>query len=124
MHARSIPMGWTDWRLIAESHEWFASTFNHDGPACYELSIAGPRGGDRRTVYVGETKSESTRIAAYASHGSHLSAIIDAHLREGWTLWYRGVACNSKAAAKRMQDNLLTEYDYPWNLQLNSDDGA
>jgi len=35
--------------------EWFDDKMDWDGPACYELAIAGHRGGDRRQVYVGET---------------------------------------------------------------------
>jgi hypothetical protein len=72
-------MGWTEFRKIAESSTWYDDEFDWEGPACYELAIAGPRGGGLRPVYVGETKNEKKRIAAYASHGSHLSDIIDNH---------------------------------------------
>jgi len=105
-------MGWTQWRQIAASRMWYSEGLDWDGPACYELAIAGPQGGDLRTVYVGETKNERNRIAAYASYGSHLSAIIDDHLRRGWSVWYRAQATDSKAAAITLQNNLLRRFDY------------
>ncbi len=113
--------GWTDWRLIARNGEWFPEALDWDGPACYELAIAGPRGGDLRTVYVGETVNEKKRVAAYARSGSHLADIISSHLRGGWCLYYRAQAMSSKAAAARMEDSLLDRYDYDWNLQLQAD---
>ena len=111
---------WTDWRHIAEHGIWFSEALDWDGPACYELAIAGPRGGDRHIVYVGETTNERKRLAAYARSDSHLSAIIRKHLRDGWHLWYRARAAESKAHAVEMQDNLLHRYDYDWNLKLNT----
>lgn len=115
-------MGWTQWRRIADSGGWYGEELDWDGPACYELAIAGPRGGDVRPVYVGETSNERKRVVAYASHGSHLSAIIDDHLRDGWTLWYRAQACDTKAAAVTKQNTLLERFEYDWNVQLNADD--
>ena len=113
-------MGWTNWRKIADRDEWFSDELDHDGPACYELAIGGPRGGDIRPVYVGETGNERKRVVAYASHGSHLSKIIARHLKDGWCLYYRAQAKPTKKAAKVMQDRLLAEFDYDWNIQLNS----
>jgi hypothetical protein len=113
-------MGWTSWRKIADRSQWYPEQLDWEGPACYELAIAGPRGGDLRIVYVGETSNERQRAVAYASHGSHLSEIIHAHLRRGWHLFYRAWGASSKAAAVRMQDNLLMKWDYDWNLKLNT----
>jgi hypothetical protein len=113
-------MGWTNWRKIADRYEWYDDELEWDGPACYELAIAGPRGGDLRPVYVGETSNEGRRVASYARSGSHLSEIVDEHLRCGWTLWYRAQAAPTKAAAIAMQDRLLDRFGYDWNLQLNS----
>jgi hypothetical protein len=106
--------------LIATPQEWFPEALDWDGPACYELAIAGPRGGDLRIVYVGETVNEEQRVAAYARSGSHLAPIIASHLRKGWLLYYRAQAMPSKAAAKQTQDSLLAQYDYDWNLQLQA----
>ena len=80
---------WTCWRKIADSYQWYGDELDWDGPACYKLAIGGPRGGDLRIVYVGETACERNRIIAYASHGSHLSEIIARHLKQGLHLFYR-----------------------------------
>ncbi|HXQ91955.1 MAG TPA: hypothetical protein VN739_03045 [Nitrososphaerales archaeon] len=110
---------WTAWRKIADRDFWYDDEFDHDGPACYELAIGGPKYGNIRTVYVGETANEKKRLSAYAQHGSHLSEIIASHLRQGWTLYYRAIAKPTKSAAKQLQNNLLHQFDYDWNLQLN-----
>lgn len=112
-------MSWTDWRKIANRREWFDNELDWDGPACYELAIAGPRGGNLKPVYVGETVNERKRVAAYARSGSNLSKIINSHLRDGWTLWYRAQVKTSKTAAKALQDRLLGRFDYDWNIILN-----
>ncbi len=111
---------WTDWRYIAAHGVWYSDALDWDGPACYELAIAGRRGGNLRIVYVGETTNEYKRVATYARSGSHLSKIIRDHLRDGWHLWYRARAAKSKAHAVEMQDNLLLRYDYDWNLKRNT----
>ena len=110
---------WTDWRRIADRYGWYSETLDWDGPACYELGIAGARGGQLQIVYVGETGNEHKRVAAYAQHGSHLSNLIHRHLISGWHLYYRGSAVASKLAAVTMQNNLLRRWDYPWNTVLN-----
>ena len=107
---------WTRWRKIADRKHWYNDTFDYEGPACYELAIGGPRGGNMRIVYVGETGNEKRRISAYARHGSHLSEIIDWHLKKGWCLFYHAQAKKTKAAAKKMQNRLLAKYDYDWNI--------
>ena len=37
--------------------------------------------------------------------------MINWHLNYGWHIWYHACACPSKEAVKRMQNNLLKEYD-------------
>ena len=112
-------MAWTEWRRIATDREWSDDLCDWDGPACYELAVGGPRGGDLRIVYVGETCNERRRISSYARSGSHLAGIIDEHLREGWCLYYRAQSRDKKADARRMQDSLLARYEYDWNILLN-----
>ena len=112
-------MGWTGWRKIAERSVWFDDEIDHDGPACYELGLGGPRRGDMRIVYVGETVNEKRRVIAYASHGSHLAQIIRSALRSGWSLFYRAQARPTKKAAKATQDRLLRDNEYAWNIVLN-----
>ena len=111
---------WTRWRHIAEHGHWHDDELDWDGPACYELAVAGPRGGDLRIVYVGETLNEKKRVANYARSGSHLAKIIQDHLRDGWHLYYRARAADSKASAVQMQNNLLLKYNYDWNISLNT----
>jgi hypothetical protein len=112
---------WTYPRIIAYRNKWYDDSSDYDGPACYEIGTGGLRAGNLQWHYVGETKNELTRIAAYARTGSHLSDIIEWHLRRGWCLYCRSVACSSKREAKQMQDNLLFRYKYDWNEQLNRD---
>jgi hypothetical protein len=112
-------MGWTAWRKIADRYEWYSAGFDYDGPACYELGTGGPRGGSIQPHYVGETGNERSRIQCYARDGSHLSDLIDDHLKRGWCLYYRARACATKADAKRMQDNLLARFTYDWNIILH-----
>src|ERR1700689_2415059 len=110
---------WTRWRMIANHDEWFCDFLDWDGPACYELAIAGPHGGKLQPVYIGETKNERKRIIAYASHGSHLATIIKWHLKQGWHLYYRAQIKNSKKKAALMQNRLLEKFKYDWNVLLN-----
>jgi len=112
-------MGWTKPRLLAHGNEWFGGNLDHDGPACYEIGTGGPRGGNLQWHYVGETVNEKKRMARYGADGSHLSKIIARRLKEGWHLYYRAQACESKEAAKRMQDNLLRDNKYDWNRVSN-----
>ncbi len=54
---------WTDWRKIADRRSWYDDTLDWDGPACYELAIGGPRGGNLKIVYLGETSNEKTALS-------------------------------------------------------------
>lgn len=115
-------MGWTRPRPIAKGRQWIDPGFDYDGPCCYLLGTGGPRGGKIAWHYIGETSNERKRITQYATHGSHLSSIIDWHLRQGWVLYYCAWALASKAAAVRMQDRMLDRFRFDWNIQLNGDD--
>jgi hypothetical protein len=114
-----MTMAWTAWRLLAERSKWFDESFDYNGAACYELSIGGPRGGDRRIVYCGHTGNEKQRMSRYGRDGSHLAKIIQRHLRDGWSLSYRGWCCDSKESADAMERRQLQKFDFPWNLILN-----
>jgi hypothetical protein len=111
--------GWTNWRKLADQKAWYDEHLDWDGPSCYELAIGGPRGGELKCVYVGETANEKARMTAYGMHGSHLSEIIGWHLRQGWCLHYRGRTAKSKKAAVKIQNALLDKCDYDWNLMRN-----
>ena len=108
-------MTWTEWRALASGAQWYPEILVYDGPACYELALGGPQGGQLQTVYVGETENEMRRMAQYGQHGSHLADMIADALRKGWTLYYRGWAASSKADSKQKQDGLLAKFRYPWN---------
>ena len=110
---------WTEPRLIAFKNEWYSESFDYEGPACYELGTGGPRGGNIQWHYVGETSNEKQRISEYARSGSHLSDIINWHLRQGWHLYYRSQSLPTKKDAKEMQDRLLARFKYDWNDKLN-----
>jgi len=111
---------WIRPRLIASHGIWYIDAgFDYDGPACYELILGGPRGGNLLHKYVGETQNEYKRMKCYARSGSHLSHLIDEALEAGFHLYYHSHAFATKELAKRMQDKLLRQYDYPWNRMLN-----
>jgi GIY-YIG domain-containing protein len=115
-------MSWTKWRLLADGKEWFDDSFDYEGPCCYELATAGPQCGNVRIHYVGETKNEKKRMTRYGQDGSHLTEIIHSHLKAGWCLWYRSWSVPSKAAAIAMQNRLLADNKYDWNVLLNQDE--
>ena len=114
-------MRWTAWRKLAQGRNWYSEEFDHDGPACYELGIGGPRGGAITPVYVGETKNEKSRMALYARGDGHVESHIRAALRAGKALYYRGVAMRTKKQAKNMQDRMLAKFTYDWNTHRNLD---
>jgi hypothetical protein len=89
----------------------------YSGPACYMLGFAGPRSANPKTKYIGETSNLHTRIAKYASNGSHCSIRILMELRQGYFMYYRFVKTESKAEAKKIQDTLWAKYPqkFPWN---------
>lgn len=111
---------WTNWRKIAEKEIKYVWQLDWHGATVYELSITGPRNGNRLIKYVGETGHEKNRISCYAANGSHLCQLIDEELENGSFLWYRSLRMKSKEEAVLKQNALLYKYDYPWNKQLNS----
>lgn len=113
-------MSWTNWRLLADRSTWYSDSFDHDGAACYELTIGGPRGGNLQDAqYVGHTGNERQRMSNYGRDGSHLAKIVADHLKRDWFLYYRAWTCSSKKAAEQMERRLLSQCDYPWNKLLN-----
>lgn len=106
---------WSELRKIADENFWYPQSLNYEGPACYELVIAGTRKGNAKIVYVGETKNEKCRITSHARRSSHLSEIIEWHLAQGWHLYYRSQALPTKEMAFQMQNRLLSKRYYPWN---------
>ena len=64
-------MGWSAWRLLAQADDWYPDAIDWDGPACYELALGGPRGGDLETMYIGEGINVS--VEAYVTSLSRQS---------------------------------------------------
>lgn len=112
-------MGWTRARRLACKGEWEDDKFDCDGPVCYELGTAGPRGGSIQWHYVGHTINEKSRMGCYGRDGSHLADIINQHLNDGWWLFYRSWAFDTKQDAAAMERRRLKSKDYDWNIILN-----
>lgn len=72
-------------------------------------------------MYCGHTVSEKQRMSCYGRDGSHLAEIIEKHLKDGWSLYYRGWCCKSKSAAEAMERRMLGRIQYDWNILLNSE---
>lgn len=114
---------WSNWKKIAKGDNYFIDDLNYKGPSCYELSIRKWIYFDEnKRMYVGETNNEKSRIYKYAHDGSHISHFIEEVLENGYALFYRSQKKKTKADAKKMQDNLLKKFNYPWNTQLNTDE--
>ena len=80
---------------------------------------------DELVVYVGSTcrakpGSLRRRILEYCMNGSHKSAIINTALERGYELWVRVKTSNgTRVGAEEMENELLEEYNYAWNLRNN-----
>jgi hypothetical protein len=111
---------WTNWRKIAKKGIGYTGELDWSGPSIYELSVTGPRGGNRLTKYLGETLNEKVRISKYAKNGSHLWELIDEEFENGNLLWYRSLRMKSKELAVIKERQLLNEFNYPWNKKHNS----
>ena len=63
-------------KMIGKIRQWYSDLFDPVGPACYELSVAGPRGGQCTITYCGHTVNEKARLSNYGRDGSQLAEII------------------------------------------------
>ena len=98
---------WSNWIKLAGKGYWIDYKNAYNGPACYDLGIGGPNYGNIIPVYVGETKNEKRRISKYAKGESHLLEIINKHMENDFTLYYRAQAKSSKAEAKKCRTAFL-----------------
>ena len=107
---------WTTWKKLAYSDKYY-NIPKYDGPACYQLRIGGPRGGNSHTVYVGETKDLNYRIRTYAVGGSHIAVKILLEMRQGNMIEYKYTPAATKDVAKKIQDYLKDNYPdaFAWN---------
>ena len=84
---------------------------------------------DKVVVYVGSTctakrGSLRTRVLQYCTNGSHKSALINDALERGYELWVRVKTSgpnnmNNKLLAEEMENELLENYNYAWNIRNN-----
>lgn len=109
---------WTGWRKLCDTDFLYDEHLDWGGPVCYELALAGPRGGNRETVYVGESGNARQRLSRHGLERTHLRDTIRTNLRQGWCLFCRVQRKPSKSDAVRMQNNLLARKYYPWNIKL------
>ncbi len=107
---------WSTWKKLAYSNKFY-NIPKYDGPACYQLRICGPRGGNAYTVYVGETKNLYIRMSSYATRGSQLQVKILLEMRQGNVLEYKYTPTKTKELAKKIQDYFIDNYpdEFPWN---------
>ena len=104
----------------------------HEMSKCgiYEWQARQP--GGRNVVYVGSTctakrGSLRTRVLQYCTHGSHKSELINDALERGYELFVRVKTSgrnnmNNKLRAEEMENGLLEQYDYAWNIRGNDAD--
>jgi hypothetical protein len=76
--------GGTRPRLLAHRNEWHDTNPDHESSVCCEIGTGGPLGGNTDWHHVGETANKKKRMSHYGRRGSHLSKMIDYHLRQGW----------------------------------------
>ena len=112
-------MSWTiDWRLLAKKGERY-DVWDYEGPACYELSIAGPKGGGRKIPYIGHTSNTKERLTSHARGDTDLAEIIDSHLNDGWLLDFRVWVFDTKEEAQETERRLFERNNdpdkYGWN---------
>ena len=81
-----------------------------------------------RVVYVGSTcplERPSTklksRIIGYCTNGNHKTDLINNALSDGYELWVRYKRAEDVGEARDMENELLEEYDYAWNIRNNGD---
>lgn len=95
----------------------------------YEWAARLPGQHNNRVVYVGSTcrgkrGSLRDRILEYCRNGSHKKDLINDALERGYELWVRvkisAPRRNCREDAERMENELLAEYNYAWNIRNNA----
>ena len=92
----------------------------------YEFAATLPGKRKKRVVYVGSTcvgdvrcPSLKNRIVDYTIDGNHKKDEINEALRRGYTLWVRFQPAQNRPEAERMENELLSKYNYAWNVTNN-----
>lgn len=105
-----MKMGWTHWKRLANSEEWYPDVLDYDGPACYELGIRGKWKHYVIVTYAENTGNLSDRMYQYARNGSHLKKIVTKYWKYDYTLWFRYMRADSKQRAMALEKNRLKEF--------------
>ena len=97
----------------------------------YEFQVRGtlPYHLQSAVVYVGSTcprqadggdcRRLKSRIINYCRHGNHKAFQINDALSSGYELWVRYKQARSAVEAQAWENDLLTAYDYAWNVRNN-----
>lgn len=91
----------------------------------YEFAVK-REDGEISVVYVGCTclrnddcATLQDRIVDYTKHGNHKKKEINDALRRGYTLLVRFKPAQDRREAKQMENDLLSRYNYAWNVRHN-----
>ena len=94
-------------------YEWRATKDGGTAPKVVYLGSTCPRG-------CGQWQKMASRIEKYTKDGNHKAELINDALSKGYELWVRFKPANGdEKEARRMENDLLNEYDYAWNIRLN-----
>ena len=94
----------------------------------YEWRATKEYGTNPSVVYLGSTCPPApgpgswhleNRIVAYIVHGNHKAELINDVLTRGCELWVRFKPASVQGEARRMENELLRKYNYPWNIRNN-----
>lgn len=94
----------------------------------YEWRATEEYGTNPSVVYLGSTCPPApgpgpwhleNRIVAYTRHGNHKAELINDVLTRGCELWVRFKTAPAHQVASRMENELLSKYNYPWNIRNN-----
>ena len=128
--------GYTENRVLGqEGYMWsnIRNELNGVARLCgiYEFQVRGTLPGQLQSavVYVGSTcprgaddgacRLLKNRIINYCRHGNHKADLINDALRRGYQLWVRYKQAGSAEEAQAWENELLTAYDYAWNVRNN-----
>lgn len=93
----------------------------------YEWRATGRHGATPIVVYLGSTcprcpgrwQKLQNRIVKYTTGGNHKAREINRALAKRYELWVRFKPAEDKEEAMKMENDLLDEYDYAWNIRRN-----
>lgn len=95
-------------------YEWRATRYGGSEPTVVYVGSTCP--GDH-----GQRQKMANRIVKYTTDGNHKAELINDALRKGYELWVRFKPANENKTklARCMENDLLDNYDYAWNIRQN-----